>query len=198
MVIWFWPSSTGTWITVFLPSPLIERDAKSPTLRLLERIEKSETSAPASSAPMISTATKPSRHALLVFGEPHVEFRRLALEQPLQLVVDARPHLAHRLPGALQDDRPAHHLRAPEIFLELAGADEAAFLVAPLVDMPADQLVAFVGGVVVALRHPDHEFLAGKEHADDQLARLQVPQPERLVGAAGDHQAGLLGRPRSH
>ena len=28
---------------------------------------------------------------------------------------------------------------------------------------------------------------------DDQLARLQVPQPDRLVGAAGDHQAGLLG-----
>ena len=60
MVIWFWPSSTGTWITAFLPSPLIERDAKSPTLRLLDRIEKSETSVPASSAPLISTATKPS------------------------------------------------------------------------------------------------------------------------------------------
>jgi len=40
-------------MVAFLPSPEIAREANSPTLRLLERIEKSETSVPDSLAPVI-------------------------------------------------------------------------------------------------------------------------------------------------
>ena len=131
-------------------------------------------------------------HAGLVFGQPHVEFRRLALEQPFQLAVGLRPHLGDRRLRGAQDDGAAHHLRAPEERLQLSGADKAAFLVRSLVDMPAEVLVAIVGGVVVALRHPGHPVPIVEIHGNDQLARLQVPQPQRLVVAAREKQIGAL------
>src|SRR6185436_11089519 len=63
-------------------------------------------------------------------------------------------------------------------------------LLRPLVDLPAYDLVRPWRAHVVALRRPHHPFaVLAIEQADDQLARLEVPQADGLVRAARDEEA---------
>src|SRR4029453_652408 len=63
-----------------------------------------------------------------------------------------------------------------------------------LIDLPADDLVRARRAHVVALRGPHHPLaVETAEQVHDQLARLEVPQTDGLVAAAGD-QVTSVGR----
>ena len=75
---------------------------------------------------------------------------------------------------------------------QLVGADVVGRVLGSLVDLPADDLVGAWRARVVALRRPHHPLaVAAVEQGDDQLARLEVPEADGLVVAAGDQQPAI-------
>ena len=83
-------------------------------------------------------------------------------------------------------------IRPVQGFAQLPGGDVAGFLVRPLVDLPAHDAVRAGRAGVEAFGRPHHPFaVRAAEQGDEQLARLEVPQPHRLVVRARDEKAAI-------
>ena len=106
-------------------------------------------------------------------------------ESELRAVRCARP------PPPTQLDRLRHDVGPVQMLAELFGGDViGGVLRALLICEPT--ILSAPASRRIALRRPHRPFaVRAAEQGDEQLARLDVPQPHRLVGRARDEEAAI-------
>lgn len=99
--------------------------------------------------------------------------------------------LLHGLDDAAGLQQAVQDVRSIERLAQLRGGEELGGLVFAPIDVPANQPFSRRTGRVIALRRPSHPVIPPDKHAQQQLRRLEIPQPKRLVVRAGEQEATI-------